>query len=197
MCRSENGRGGGGWRYIQPFSCRDANGLKSHSGDGSVLAGVAAGGKWRTGSRGGWGADLARCWLFCVIFLIWYSRQDIALLDLDAMKTFERAQFIEHQNIRRVEAAKALESSMEKVGIRAPQNKCPSASRSSFRCLPTPPLCFVVTQCSFSVRRPELLFSFVVRARSLDQLKPPHALKFSMERLIQGIQKVFADVWRC
>lgn len=42
--------------------------------------------------------------------------QDIALLDLDAMKTFERAQFIEHQNIRRVEAAKALESSMEKVG---------------------------------------------------------------------------------
>eukprot|EP00752_Nemacystus_decipiens_P017827 g15983.t1 len=42
--------------------------------------------------------------------------QDIALLDLDAMKTFERAQFIEHQNVRRVEAAKALESSMEKVG---------------------------------------------------------------------------------
>lgn len=42
--------------------------------------------------------------------------QDIALLDLDAMKTFERAQFIDHQNIRRVEAAKALESSMEKVG---------------------------------------------------------------------------------
>lgn len=32
------------------------------------------------------------------------------------MKTFERAQFIEHQHIRRVEAAKALESSMEKVG---------------------------------------------------------------------------------
>lgn len=31
------------------------------------------------------------------------------------MKTFERAQFIEHQNIRRAEAAKALESSMEKV----------------------------------------------------------------------------------
>ncbi|CAB1110810.1 unnamed protein product [Ectocarpus sp. CCAP 1310/34] len=41
--------------------------------------------------------------------------QDIALLDLDAMKTFERAQFIEHQNARRVEAAKALESSMEKT----------------------------------------------------------------------------------
>lgn len=42
--------------------------------------------------------------------------QDIALLDLDAMKTFERAQFVEHQNARRLEAAKALESSMEKVG---------------------------------------------------------------------------------
>lgn len=31
------------------------------------------------------------------------------------MKTFERAQFVEHQNVRRLEAAKALESSMEKV----------------------------------------------------------------------------------
>ena len=41
--------------------------------------------------------------------------QDIALLDLEAMKTFERAQFIEHQNARRIEAVKSLESSMEKV----------------------------------------------------------------------------------
>ena len=36
-------------------------------------------------------------------------------MDLDAMKTFERAQFIEHQNVRRIEAVKSLESSMEKV----------------------------------------------------------------------------------
>ena len=41
--------------------------------------------------------------------------QEIALLDLDAMKTFERAQFEEHQNTRRAEAAKALESGIEKV----------------------------------------------------------------------------------
>lgn len=43
------------------------------------------------------------------------GEQEIALLDLDAMKTFERSQFVEHQNIRRVQAAKALESSVEKV----------------------------------------------------------------------------------
>lgn len=54
--------------------------------------------------------------------------QDIALLDLDAMKTFERAQFVEHQNIRRVEAAKALESSMEKVGEEMAERKCVHAS---------------------------------------------------------------------
>lgn len=48
-------------------------------------------------------------------FAVPFLSQDIALLDLDAMKTFERAQFVEHQNARRLEAAKALESSMEKV----------------------------------------------------------------------------------
>lgn len=63
-------------------------------------------------------------WIIPVFFYLTGIVQDIALLDLDAMKTFERAQFIEHQNIRRVEAAKALESSMEKVkaGVIAAHN---------------------------------------------------------------------------
>jgi hypothetical protein len=36
-------------------------------------------------------------------------QQDIRLMDLGAMKTFEKSQFVEHQTIKRQDAAKALE----------------------------------------------------------------------------------------